>query len=152
MLDPQECFRNALPCARACVPQGTPPDPLERSVKTALFLEFWRLLGQKPAQNQRPGILVTVSQRSSFFAVLSSFLTPTPQKRRFLGFSSCERHVFYCVLWVEISLKMPFGLLKGRILRGLRSLSRGLGLMIKKPVFYGESMAFAGRRTSIFAL
>ena len=39
VLDPQECLRNALPRARACVPQGTPPDPLDRLVKTILFLK-----------------------------------------------------------------------------------------------------------------
>ena len=84
--DPQECFRNALPRARACVPQGTPPDPLERFVKTTLFFEFWRLRGQKPAQNQRPGSYVKVPHVGSFFAVLSSFLLRPPKNRRFFIF------------------------------------------------------------------
>ena len=75
--------QNEIPRARACVPEGSPPDPLERSVKTALFLEFWRLWGQKPAQNQRAGSCARVPQRGSFFAVLSSFLLLPLKNQRF---------------------------------------------------------------------
>jgi len=95
VLDPQECFRNALPRARACVPQGTPPDPLERPVKTVLFLEFWRLRGPKPAQNQR-------AAGSSRFPKEALFLR---RCRRFLNPS-----LFYVVFYV-------FSLRKARILR-----------------------------------
>ena len=53
VLDPEECLRNALPRARACVPHGATPDPLERLVKTVLSLEFWRGWGRTPSNPPR---------------------------------------------------------------------------------------------------
>ena len=74
--EPEECLRNALPRARACVPHGATPDPLERLVKTVLFFEFWRGWGRKPSYYQRPRSSACAFPGGLLFAVLSSLWLP----------------------------------------------------------------------------
>ena len=76
-------------------PPGDPPGSTVKARKKRVFLEFWRLRGPKPAQNQRPGGSPRFPKEALFLRRCRRFLNPS---------------LFYVVFYV-------FSLRKARILR-----------------------------------
>ena len=98
VLDPEECLRNALPRARACVPHGATPDPLERLVKTVLFLEFWGGWGRKPSFYKRARSASVLSQEASFLLYCRRLCSPKPFFNVFRPFAFRKPRIF-TVFW-----------------------------------------------------
>ena len=149
MLDPQECFRNALPRARPCVPQGTPPDPLERPVKTVLFLEFWRLRGQKPAQNQRAGCTPRFPKEALFLRRCRRFLSPPLFYDVFHVFSLQKARILRCFGGGNVP-KNAFWCPKGTCLMWFSKLPLAAGTHCQKHCFLEGKYGFCGAKRIVF--
>ena len=126
-------------------PRGEPPGSTGKVRKNRAFSRVLEALGAKTRPKPAPRVLRQGSPKRLFFCGAVVIFAPPPKKSTFFKFFYCERHVFYGVLWVEMSVKMVFGVPKVRILRGFRSVRRAVGWMMKKLVFNGESVAFVGR-------